>query len=179
MPKKESTQHKLDRIRSPRVQITYDLEVGGAIQLKEIPFVVGVLGDFTGKPTDPLPQVKERKFVNIDRDNFNQVLAGMKPHIAYKVDNKLTNDDTKMGVDLNFRNLDDFEPEQVVNQVEPLRKLLDARRRLSDLVHKLDGNDKLDEILQNVVGNTESLKKVGAAAGVEIKTKEDKEGGNE
>jgi type VI secretion system protein ImpB len=179
MARKESTQHVLDRVRSPRVQITYDLEVGGAIQLKEIPFVVGVLGDFTGKPTDPLPPMKERKFVNIDRDNFNQVLAGMKPHLAYKVDNKLTNDDTKMGVDLNFKSLDDFEPEQVVNQVEPLRKLLDARRRLSDLVHKLDGNDKLDEILQNVVGNTESLKKVGAAAGVEIKTKEDKEGGNE
>lgn len=179
MPRKESTQHVLDRVRSPRVQITYDLEVGGAIQLKEIPFVVGVLGDFTGKPTDPLPPVKERKFVNIDRDNFNQVLAGMKPHIAYKVDNKLTNDDTKMGVDLNFRSLDDFEPEQVVNQVEPLRKLLEARRRLSDLVHKLDGNDKLDEILQNVVSNTDNLKKVGAAAGVEIKTKENKEGGNE
>ncbi len=172
MPRSESSQHKLDRVRSPRVQITYDLEVGGAIQLKEIPFVVGVLGDFSGKPAEPLPQLKERKFVNIDRDNFNQVMAGMKPRLAYKVDNKLTDDDTKMGVELNFKSLDDFEPENVVNQVEPLRKLLEARRRLSDLVHKLDGNDKLDEALQNVLGNTETLKKVGAAAGIEVKKKE-------
>lgn len=175
---KESTQHKLDRVRSPRVHITYDVEVGGAIQLKELPFVVGVLGDFSGKPEEPLPRLKDRKFVSIDRDNFNQVLAGMKPRLAYKVDNKLTNDDTKLGVELNFRSLDDFEPEQVVNQVEPLRKLLEARRRLSDLVHKIDGNDKLDEMLQNIIGDTEKLKKVGTAAGVESEKTGGKEGGN-
>jgi len=175
MPKTESTQHKLDRIRSPRVHITYDVEVGGAIQLKEIPFVVGVLGDFSGKPVEPLPKMKERKFVTIDRDNFDQVLAGMKPRVAFKVDNKLTNDDTKIGVDLNFKSMEDFEPEQVVNQVEPLRKLLEARRKLSDLMHTLDGNDKLDEVLQDVVSNTDRLKQVGAAAGVEVK----KEGSNE
>jgi type VI secretion system protein ImpB len=174
---KESTQHKLDRVRSPRVHITYDVEVGGAIQLKELPFVVGVLGDFSGKPEQPLPRLKDRKFVSVDRDNFNQVLAGMKPRLAYKVDNKLTNDDTKLGIELNFKNLDDFEPEQVVNQVEPLRKLLEARRRLSDLVHKIDGNDKLDELLQKVISDTEQLKKVGAAAGVV--TEKGKEGGNE
>jgi len=176
---KESTQHKLDRVRSPRVHITYDVEVGGAIQLKELPFVVGVLGDFSGKPEEPLPRLKERKFVTIDRDNFNQVLAGMKPRLAYKVDNKLTNDDTKLGVELNFKSLDDFEPEQVVQQVEPLRKLLEARRRLSDLVHKIDGNDKLDEMLQDILGNSDKLKQVGAAAGVEINKPEGKEGGNE
>ena len=174
---KESTQHKLDRVRSPRVHITYDVEVGGAIQLKELPFVVGVLGDFSGKPEQPLPRLKDRKFVSVDRDNFNQVLAGMKPRLAFKVDNKLTNDDTKLGIELNFKNLDDFEPEQVVNQVEPLRKLLEARRRLSDLVHKIDGNDKLDELLQKVISDTEQLKKVGAAAGVV--TEKGKEGGNE
>ena len=179
MGKKESTQHKLDRVRSPRVQITYDVETGGAIQLKELPFVMGVLGDFSGKPSEPLPKLKDRKFVNVDRDNFDQVLAGMKPRLAYKVDNKLTDDDTKLGVELNFRSIDDFEPENVVNQVEPLRKLLEARRRLSDLVHKLDGNDKLEELLQDVVSNTDTLKKVGAAAGVEVKTDEGKEGGNE
>jgi type VI secretion system protein ImpB len=178
MPKKESTQHKLDRVRAPRVQITYDLEVGGAIQLKELPFVVGVLADLSGKPAEPLPRLKDRKFVNIDRDNFNLVLAGMKPRLAYKVDNKLTEDDTKLGVELNFKSLDDFEPENVVNQVEPLRKLLEARRRLSDLVHKLDGNDKLDEALQSVVGNSENLRKVGAAASAEPKEPA-KEGGNE
>ncbi len=178
MAKRESTQHKLDRIRSPRVQITYDVEVGGAIQLKELPFVMGVMGDFSGKPAEPLPKLKDRKFVNIDRDNIDQVLAGMKPRLAYKVDNKLTDDDTKLGVDLNFRSMEDFEPENVVNQVEPLRKLLEARRRLSDLVHKLDGNDKLEELLQNVVNNSDTLKRVGAAAGVEVK-EEGKEGGNE
>jgi type VI secretion system protein ImpB len=179
MPRKESTQHKLDRVRSPRVQITYDLEVGGAIQLKELPFVVGVLGDFSGKPAEPLPRLKDRKFVNVDRDNFDQVLAGMKPRLAYKVDNKLADDETKLGVELNFKSLEDFEPENVVNQVEPLRKLLDARRRLSDLVHKIDGNDKLDAVLQEIVGNTEKLKQVGAAAGIDLKTSKDKEGGNE
>jgi len=179
MGKKESTQHKLDRVRSPRVQITYDVETGGAIQLKELPFVMGVLGDFSGKPSEPLPKLKDRKFVNIDRDNFDQVLAGMKPRLAYKIDNKLTDDDTKLGVELNFRSIEDFEPENVVNQVEPLRKLLEARRRLSDLVHKLDGNDKLEELLQDVVSNTDTLKKVGAAAGVDVKTDEGKEGGNE
>lgn len=178
MPRKESTQHKLDRVRSPRVQITYDVEVGGAIQLKELPFVVGVLGDFSGKPAEPLPRLKDRKFVNIDRDNFDQVLAGMKPRLTYKVDNRLTDDDTKLGVELNFKSLEDFEPENVVNQVEPLRKLLEARRRLSDLVHKIDGNDKLDELLQSVISNTDTLKKVGSAAGVEVKG-EGKEGSDE
>jgi type VI secretion system protein ImpB len=176
---KESTQHKLDRVRSPRVHITYDVEVGGAIQMKELPFVVGVLGDFSGKPAEPLPRIKDRKFVTIDRDNFNQALAGMKPRLAYKVDNKLTDEETKLGVELNFKSLEDFEPEQVVNQVEPLRKLLEARRKLSDLVHKIDGNDKLDAILQEVVGNNDALKKVGAAAGLEVKPEGGKEGGNE
>jgi type VI secretion system protein ImpB len=179
MAKKDSTQHKLDRVRSPRVHIPYDVEVGGAIQMKELPFVVGVLGDFSGKPAEPLPRVKERKFVTIDRDNFDQALAGMKPRLAYKVDNKLTSDENKLGVELNFRSLEDFEPEQVVNQVEPLRKLLEARRRLSDLVHKIDGNDKLEAALQEVIGNTEALKKVGTAAGVEAKPAEKKEGSNE
>ena len=167
---RESTQHKLDRVRSPRVHITYDVEVGGAIQLKELPFVVGVLGDFSGQPAEALPRLKERKFVSIDRDNFNQVMAGMKPRLAYKVDNKLTDDDTKLGVELNFRSLDDFEPEQVVRQVEPLRKLLDARQRLSDLVHKIDGNEKLDNMLQEIIGSSDSLKKVGEAAGADVKS---------
>lgn len=166
---RESTQHKLDRVRAPRVHITYDVEVGGAIQLKELPFVIGVLGDLSGQPSEPLARLKERKFVTIDRDNFNQVLAGMKPRLAYKVDNKLTDDDTKLGVELSFRSLEDFEPEQVVKQVEPLRKLLEARQRLSDLVHKIDGNEKLENMLQEIIGSSETLKKVGEAAGVEPK----------
>ena len=145
MPKKQSLQHKIDRVRAPRVQITYDVEIGDAIEMKEIPFVAGVLADLSGKPDEPLPKVKERKFVEIDRDNFNTVLEGMKPRVAFKVDNTLTGDDTKLAVELRFKSLDDFRPEQVARQVEPLRKLVEARRRLSDLLGKLDGNDKLDE----------------------------------
>src|SRR5512133_2515781 len=114
---KESLQHTLDRVRSPRVQITYDVEVGDAIQMKEIPFVVGVLGDLSGNPDEPLPKLKDRKFVEIDRDNFNTVLAGMKPRLAYKVDNKLTDDDSKIGVELRFKSLDDFHPERVAEQI--------------------------------------------------------------
>src|SRR5262245_4094166 len=123
---RESIQTKLGRVRPPRVHITYDVEVGDAIQLKEIPFVVGVLADLSGKPEEPLPQLRDRKFVEIDRDNFDAVLKGMKPRATYRVDNKLANDDTKLGVELRFNNMEDFEPEQVVNQIEPLRKLADA-----------------------------------------------------
>jgi type VI secretion system protein ImpB len=166
MPKKESLQHKLDRVRAPRVQITYDVEIGDAIEMKEIPFVVGVLGDLSGKPDEPLPKVKNRKFVEIDRDNFDKVLAAMKPRLAYRVDNKLTGGDTKMAVELRFKSLDDFHPEEVVQQVEPLKKLVEARRRLSDLLNKLDGNDKLDDLLQKVIADTDSLQQLGKETGV-------------
>ena len=157
---RKSLQHTLDRVRAPRVQITYDVEIGNAIEKKEIPFVVGVLGDYSGKPDEPLPKLKDRKFVEIDRDNFDTVLAGMKPRLAYRVDNKLTDDGSQLGVELRFKSLDDFHPEQVANQVEPVRKLLEARRKLSDLLGKLDGNDKLDEILQDIISSTESLEKL-------------------
>jgi type VI secretion system protein ImpB len=167
MAKKESLQHKLDRVRAPRVQITYDVEIGDAIEMKEIPFVLGVLADLSGKPDEPLPKLKDRKFTEIDRDNFNNVLEGMKPRLAFKVDNKLTGDDTKLAVELRFKSMDDFRPENVVTQIEPLRKLLDARQRLSGLLGKLDGNDKLDDLLQKVIADTDSLKKLGKEAGVE------------
>ena len=165
MAKKESLQHKLDRVRAPRVQITYDVEIGDAIEMKEIPFVVGVLADLSGKPEDPLPRLKDRKFVEIDRDNFDKVLEGTKPRLAYQVENKLTGGDTKMGVELRFKSLDDFHPERVAQQVPPLKKLVDARSRLSDLLNKLDGNDKLDAILQKVISDTEALQKLGQEAG--------------
>jgi type VI secretion system protein ImpB len=163
--KGESLQHKLDRVRKPRVHITYDVEVGDSIEMKEIPFVVGVLGDLSGKPDQPLPKLKDRKFIEIDRDNFNKVLEGMKPRLAFRVDNKLTNEG-QMAVDLRFKALDDFHPEQVAHQVEPLRKLVEARQRLSDLLNKLDGNDKLDDLLQDVIASTDSLQKLGEEAGV-------------
>ena len=169
---KESLQHTLDRVRAPRVQITYDVEIGDAIEQKEIPFVVGVLSDLSGKPDEPLPKLKDRKLVEIDRDNFNTVLEGMKPRLAYRVDNKLTDDDSKMAVELKFKSLDDFHPEQVAQQVTPLRKLVDARKHLSDLLAKLDGNDKLDELLQDVLASTDSLAELGQATGVDESEKD-------
>ena len=173
MAKKESLQHKLDRVRAPRVQITYDVEIGDAIEMKEIPFAVGVLADLSGKPEDPLPRLKDRKFIEIDRDNFDKVLKGMKPRLAYQVENKLTGGDTKMGVELRFKSLEDFHPERVAEQVQPLKKLVDARTKLSGLLNKLDGNDKLDEILQKVISDTEALQKLGQEAGAG-KTEEEK-----
>ena len=163
MPTKESLQHKLDRVRPPRVQITYDVEIGGAIELKELPFVVGVLGDFAGNPEEPLPGLKNRKFVEIDRDNFNQVMAGMRPRISYAVENKLQNDGTRLGLDLRFNSIEDFDPDNVVQQVEPLRKLVEARRRLSDLRSKMDGNEKLENLLTDILSNTDSQKQLSEA----------------
>jgi type VI secretion system protein ImpB len=161
MPR-ESTQHKLDRVRSPRVHITYDVETGGAIELKELPFVVGVLGDFTGQPIEPLPKLKDRKFTEVNPDNFDSVLEGMKPHLAFSVENKLSDepDAPNLKVDLHFKSMDDFEPENVARQVKPLKELLDLRTRLSDLRGSLQGNDKLEELLLDAVGNTEKLDKL-------------------
>jgi type VI secretion system protein ImpB len=173
MPTFESTQHKLDRIRKPRVHLTYDVEVGGAIQIKELPFVMGVLADLSGKPEEALPRLKDRKFVEIDRDNFNKVLAGTKPRLAFQADNTLQGDDSKLNVELRFNHITDFEPEQVAKQVEPLRKLLEARDKLSDLVNKMDGNDKLEQLLQDVVTNTDSLKKLSGETGREASKAEE------
>ena len=163
----ESTQHKLDRIRPPRVQITYDVEIGGAIQMKELPFVVGILSDLSGKPEEPLPILKERKFVEIDRDNFNDVMASIGPRMAVPVDNRLTNDGSKLNVELKFNHIDDFNPVNVLKQVTPLRKLFEARQRLSDLLGKLDGNDDLDKLLQDIVQNTEGLQEIKGMTGAE------------
>ena len=169
MPKKESLQHRIERVRPPRVNITYDVEVGGAIELKELPFVIGVLGDYVGKPEEPLPALKNRKFIEIDPDNFNQVLAGMKPRLAYTVDNKLQNDGTKMGVDITFKNIEDFDPDNVVQNVEPLRKLVEARQKLSDLLSKMDGNEKLESILNDVIGDADKQKQLSDSLGLDKK----------
>lgn len=160
---KESAQKKLSRVRPPRVQITYDVEIGDAIETKELPFVLGVLGDYSGNPQTPLPKMKERKFVEIDRDNFDEVLKGMAPRLNLRVDNRLKNDDTKLGVDLEFSRLEDFDPQRVVSQVEPLKELLDIRSRLADLRNKVTSNDKLEELLDEVMRDTEKLKKIGGA----------------
>lgn len=157
----ESTQHKLDRVRAPRVQITYDVEVGGAIEQKELPFVMGVLGDYSGNPAEALPKLKDRKFVNIDRDNFNDVLKGCKPRLTYRVDNTLSKDGSQLPVELSFRNMGDFEPAQVARQIDPLRKLMEIRNKLSDLKNKMYGNDKLGELLGEILQDTEKLQALG------------------
>jgi type VI secretion system protein ImpB len=162
----ESTQQVLSRVRPPRVQITYDVEIGGAIEKKQLPFIVGVIADLSGQPAEPLPKVKNRKFVEIDRDNFDDVLAAAAPRLAFRVPNKLKPDANEMlNVELKFKSMDDFGPVAVVQQIEPLRKLFEARNRLRDLLTKLDGNDELDAILREVVASTEEQTKLRSELG--------------
>lgn len=157
----ESIQDKLTRVRPPRVQITYDVEVGDAIQMKQLPFVMGVLADLAGKPAEPLPFLKDRKFAEVDRDNFNDYMASLNPRLAVQVENRLTDEeDAKLNVELNFRSMDDFRPAAIVQQVEPLRQLFAARQRLNDLIAKLDGNDDLDSLLQEIAANTDKQEKI-------------------
>jgi type VI secretion system protein ImpB len=162
MAKMERFQKRLQKVRPPRVQLTYDVEKGDAIEQKEIPFVVGVLGDFSGKQDGPQPKIKDRKFVNVDMDNFDEVLEGMAPRAVFRVPNKISDAGGEFGVELNFKSIEDFRPEAVVQQVEPLRKLLEARTKLADLRNKLAGNEKLEDLLNDVLNNTEQLKKLGA-----------------
>jgi type VI secretion system protein ImpB len=166
---RQSIQHKLDRVRPPRVQITYDVEIGDAIELKELPFVLGVLGDFTGQPEQPLARLRDRKFTEVNPDNFDAVLEGMKPHLAYSVENKLAEDSSapNLKVDLHFKTMDDFSPENVARQVKPLRELLELRTRLSDLRGSLQGNDKLEEVLLNSVSDQDKLNKLRKEVGTE------------
>jgi type VI secretion system protein ImpB len=166
MAKKDSVQKRLERVRPPRVQLTYDVEIGDAVEQKELPFVMGVMGDFTGQPDadKPQPKLKDRKFVSVDMDNFDEVLAGMAPRASYRVKNKLSADGGEFAVNLEFTKMDDFRPEAIVEQVEPLRKLLEARTKLSDLRNKLAGNEKLEDLLGEVLSNTEHLKQLGAQA---------------
>jgi type VI secretion system protein ImpB len=164
----DSTQKKLERVRPPRIQISYEVETGGAMEMKELPFLMGVLGDFTGQPTEPLPKLKDRKFVEVTPDNFDEVLASMKPHLAFTVENKLSEDADapKLAVDLNFRSMDDFSPDAVARQVKPLKELLDLRTQLSDLRGSLQTNEKLDEVLQATLGDAEKMNKLRAELGI-------------
>ena len=164
MAKHDSVQKRLQKVRAPRVQMTYDVEIGDAIENKELPFVVGVVGDFGVDPSVDKKRLKDRNFVNIDADNFDEVLGGVAPVAAFKVDNHLSEEGGQFGVELQFRQMADFRPEAVVQQVAPLKGLLEARTRLADLRNKLAGNDLLDDILSEVLGNTEklaSLRKTG------------------
>jgi type VI secretion system protein ImpB len=164
MAKKDSVQKRLERVRPPRVQLSYDVEIGDAIEQKELPFVVGVLGDFSGNPKEPLPKLRDRKFVNVDLDNFDEVMQGMAPRASYRVKNELTPEGGEFAVDMTFEKLDDFRPESVVQKVEPLRQLLEARTKLADLRNKLAGNEKLEDILNDVLTSTEKLAALSKAA---------------
>jgi type VI secretion system protein ImpB len=163
----ESTQKKLDRVRPPRVNITYEVETGGAIEMKSLPFLMGVLGDFTGHATEPLAKLKDRKFVEVTPDNFDDVLASMKPHLSFSVENKLSEDPevAKLGVDLHFRELRDFSPDAVARQVKPLREMLELRTQLADLRGTLQGNDKLDDILQATLRDADKRGQLQAEIG--------------
>ncbi len=157
MAKSESVQRRLQKVRPPRVQMTYDVEIGDAIENKELPFVMGVVGDFGGNSEIEQKRLKERSFVGIDRDNFDEVMKGLEPRAAYRVANEIGGEKGQFAVDLKFKSMADFRPESVVAQVEPLRKLLDARTKLADLRNKLAGNDKLEDLLNDVLNSTEKL----------------------
>ncbi len=163
----ESIHEKLKRVRPPRVHITYDVETEGAVVQKELPFVVGVIGDFSGNPTAPLQPLKNRKFVQIDRDNFNEVMARMTPGLNLRVENTLKGDGSQLSVQLKFSSMEDFEPANIVQQVEPLRKLLETRNKLRDLATKVDRSDKLENLLEQILSNEEQIKKLASDLGVE------------
>lgn len=161
---KENTQHKLDRVRPPRVQITYDVETGGAIEKKSLPMVVGIMADLSGNAPESRPPMKLRKFVEIDRDNLNTVMEKIAPRLAIQVENRIVaGADAPLNVELGFRNMDDFGPRALIDRIEPLRKLFEARTRLSDLLTKLDGNDELEAELKRVAAAADELEKMKAA----------------
>jgi type VI secretion system protein ImpB len=168
-----SIHDKLERVRRPRVHISYQVETEGAMVEKELPFVVGVLGDFSGTPTSPLKPLKDRKFVQIDRDNFNKIMTRMTPGLNLKVDNTLAKDGSQLGVQLKLNSMEDFEPGRIVAQVEPLRKILAARDKLRDLLSKVDRSEDLENLLDQVLQNTESLKKLSSELGSQNPTKEE------
>jgi type VI secretion system protein ImpB len=172
----ESIHDKLKRVRKPRVHISYEVETEGAEVQKELPFVVGVLGDFSGDPTSPLKPLKDRKYVQIDRDNFNDVMRRMTPGLNLKVENTLKGDGSEMGVELKFNSMDDFSPANVAKQVDPLKKLLETREKLKELQTKVDRSDDLEATLENILANADNLKQVASDLGVEA---EGGEGGEE
>ena len=164
----ESVHQKLKRVRKPRVHITYDVETEGAVVEKELPFVVGVVGDFSGHPVEKLKPLKDRKFIQIDRDNFDDVMKRMTPGLNIRVENTLSDDGTEMPVQLKFESLSDFEPTQVAKRVEPLRNLMETRDKLRDLLTKIDRSEDLENVLEQVLQNTEDLKKLSSELGVEV-----------
>ncbi|MBI3861439.1 MAG: type VI secretion system contractile sheath small subunit [Planctomycetia bacterium] len=171
----ESVHQKLTRVRKPRVHITYEVETEGAEEVKDLPFVVGVMGDFSGDPTSKLQPLKDRKFVGIDRDNFNEVMQRSTPGLNFRVENTMTGDGSELPVQLKFNSMEDFEPAKVAQQIEPLKKLLETRDKLRDLLTKVDHSDKLENILEQVLHNTDDLAKLASELGIKTDgNKEDK-----
>jgi type VI secretion system protein ImpB len=162
----ESIHEKLKRVRKPRVHITYEVETEGAEILKELPFVVGIMGDFSGDPTQPLRPLSERKFIQIDRDNFNDVMARMTPGLNIRVANKLTDDGSEMAVQLRFNSLEDFEPARVAEQVPALKALLETRNKLRDLMSKVDRSEQLESLLEQILKNETELKALSGELGI-------------
>ena len=165
----DSTQKKLERVRPPRIQISYEVDTGTGMELKELPFLMGVLGDFSGSPAEPLPRLKDRKFAEVTPDNFDETLASMKPRLQFFVENKLSEDADapKLGVELNFRSMDDFSPDAVAKQVKPLRELLERRTMYANLRASLQTNEKLDEVLQETMGDADKMAKLKSELGLE------------
>jgi type VI secretion system protein ImpB len=163
-----SLQQWVGRNRPPRVQITYDVELGDAVEKRELPMVVGLLADLSGQPATPLPKLKERRLVEIDRDNFDEIMSKIRPRLDLSVPDTMKRKDGKaegnLKVELHFEKFSDFHPESLVSQVPRLAKLLEARQQLRDLLAKLDGNDELDSMLERIVQNSEELKKVQTQA---------------
>ncbi|QEH33821.1 hypothetical protein OJF2_23510 [Aquisphaera giovannonii] len=162
-----SLQHKLDRVRRPRVQITYDVETNGAMRTVELPFVVGVIADLSAQSTEPQKSLKDRPVVEIDRDNFNNVMQRAAPRVATKVQNRLTDEDTKLAVELKFKHIDDFEPAAIAEQVPALKELLEMRTKLTQLLNKMEGNDKLDQLLADILNNPEKAQAVAKELGID------------
>lgn len=165
----DSVHDKLKRVRKPRVHITYDVETEGAVEVKELPFVMGVMGDFSGDPTEPLKPLRDRKFIQIDRDNFDQVMQRMSPGLKLRVDNVLKGDGSTMPVELKFESIDDFEPGRIVQQVEPLRRLMETRNKLRDLMSKADSSEQLETLLEQILQDEEQLSALRQELGGEDK----------
>lgn len=170
----ESIHNKLKRVRKPRVHITYEVETNGVQMKKELPFVVGVMGDYSGDNTENRKALKERKFVQIDRDNFNQAMSKVNPKLNLQVENTLAGDGSKMAVDLDFHTMDDFSPEAIVEQVPALKKLLEARSKLRDLLSKADRSEELENVLEDILKNTDHISELSKQLGVDAQEEEEK-----
>ncbi len=163
----ESIHEKLKRVRKPRVHITYEVETEGAEILRELPFVMGIMGDFSGDPTEPLHPLSERKFIQIDRDNFNDVMARMTPGLNIRVDNKLADDGSQVAVALKFNSIEDFEPGRLAEQVPALKALLETRNKLRDLMSKVDRSEQLESLLEQILKNESELKSLSGELGLD------------